>query len=372
MRLTLEEQLNHVIRPQDFLVGGAVVVVKDSQVMYGKGFGKARIGENERDFTPDTIISIQSISKSFTAASLLHLVEKGMLELDAPVVQYLPYFQTTEKRISNTITVRQLLSHTAGFAGDIGIGYLLCTNAKKFREFDEVKKQYGVTDSDLEKIKNREDITKFFKSVPLSHAPGTDWSYCTDAYMIAADLYEKVSGQRWDKYIEDVLFKKLDLKRTTLHAENIYKDENSALYYCSNQEILHHVTKPNLDMDVFECPYPINSLGAPMGFIYSTANDLGKYLSSYMSEAPFISQAMMNPMYEPVWHFDRETGYGLGWGTREEGNLLIIEHGGGFHGISAYVCMVPSERLGVVVVSNHDETPSQEICYTVLDTLLQK
>ncbi|WP_442600713.1 serine hydrolase [Paenibacillus sp. KN14-4R] len=167
------------------------------------------------------------------------------------------------------------------------------------------------------------------------------------------------------------LFKKLSLKRTTLHAENILEDEDSALYYCSNKDILHNVIKPNLEMDVFKCPFPINSLGAPMGFIYSTANDLCKYLSSYMCEHPFMSQAMIDRMYEPVWRFANESGYALGWGTRQKESHIIIEHGGGFSGVSAYVCMVPSERIGVVVVSNHDETPSQKICNAVLDTLLK-
>ncbi|OXM17092.1 serine hydrolase domain-containing protein [Paenibacillus herberti] len=372
MVTSLETQLDQVICIQDFPVGGAVVVVKDNQVLYGKGFGKSRLGVNERAFTTDTIVSIQSISKSFTAAALLQLVEKGLLELDTPLVKYLPYFQTTDKLLSNSITVKQLLSHTAGFSGDLGIGNLICPNASDFNVFESLKAHYGITDSILQSINKREDVTKYFTSIALSHPPGSNWSYCTDAYIIAADLFEKVSGLQWDEYMDDVFFKRLKLNRTTLHVEKVQQDEDSAQYYSETDNTLHNIIKRNSNMDVFETPFPVNLLGAPLGFIYSTANNLGRYLSSYMSEHPFMSQTIIDRMYDPVWQFDNESGYALGWGTRRVESHTFIEHGGGFPGVSAYVCMAPSERIGVVVVSNHDKTPTQKICYKVIDTILQK
>lgn len=94
-------------------------------------------------------------------------------------------------------------------------------------------------------------------------------------------------------------------------------------------------------------------------------------MSSYMRELSYLSQPMIDEMFEPVWQFDGETGYALGWGTRRKENLTIIEHGGGFPGVSAYVCMIPSDRIGVAVVSNHDGTPTQKIGNQMLDLLLQ-
>ncbi|MGG4048765.1 serine hydrolase domain-containing protein [Paenibacillus favisporus] len=371
MVTSLETQLDRVICKQDFPVGGAVVVVKDNQVLYGKGFGKSRLGRNERDFTTDTIVSIQSISKSFTAAALLQLVEKGLLELDTPLVKYLPYFRTTDKLMSDSITVKQLLSHTAGFSGDLGIGNLISPNASEFNVFESLKVHFGVTNTVLQSISKREDVTKYFNSVALSYPPGSNWSYCTDAYIVAADLFEKVSGLKWDDYMENVLFRSFKMNRTTLHVERVQQEEDSAQYYTATDSILHNIIKPNANMDVFESPFPVNLLGAPMGFIYSTANNLGGYLSSYMNKHPFMPQSMIDLMYEPVWKFDSENGYALGWGTREVGSRTFIEHGGGFPGVSAYVSMAPSDRVGVVVVSNHDKTPTQKICYKVLDTLFQ-
>lgn len=370
MVVTLEKQLDHAIGLQDFPVGGAVVVIKDNQVLYGKGFGKSQLGKNERAFTTDTIVSIQSISKSFTAAALMQLVEKGLLGLDTPLVKYLPYFKTTDKLMSNSITVKQLLSHTAGFPGDIGIGNLISPNAPEFKVFENLKSHFGITDSILQSINTREDVTKYFTSVDLSNPPGSNWCYCTDAYIVAADLFEKVSGLNWDEYIENVLFKHLKLDRTTLHVDRVHQEEDHAKYYTSTDNILHNVIKPDANMNVFESPFPVNLKGAPMGFIYSTANNLGRYISSYMGEHPFISKFMIDRMHKPVWQFENESGYALGWATRRVGNHVFIEHGGGFPGVSAFVCMAPSERIGVVVVSNHDETPAQKICYKVMDLLL--
>ncbi|MCM3749267.1 beta-lactamase family protein [Paenibacillus pasadenensis] len=372
MVTSVEAKVDDVIFLEDFPVGGAVVVVKDNQVLYGKGFGKSRLGVSGKAFTTDTIVSIQSISKSFAAAVLMQLVEKGLLELDKPLVQYLPYFKTTDQFMSNSITVKQLLSHTAGFPGDVWIGNLVSPNASEFNEFKSLKEHCGITDFTLQSINNREDVTKYFASVALSYPPGANWIYCTDAYIIAADLFEKVSGLQWDEFMENVFFKSLKLNRTTLYAEKVQQDEGSAQYYTSADTTLRNMIKSDANMDVYESPFPVNPLGAPLGFIYSTANDLGKYLSSYMSENPLMSQTMINRMHEPVWQINRESGYALGWGTRRTRNHTFIEHGGGFPGVSAYVCMVPSKRIGVVVVSNHDKTPSQTICYKVIDTLLER
>lgn len=367
-----DTQLDFNINALDFPVGGAVVAIKDNKVVYSKGFGKARLGADEKPFTPDTIVSIMSISKSFTAASLLKLVDEGLLELDMPIVHYLPYFQTTDEEVSKRITVRHLLSHTAGFAGDLGIGDLVSPIAFNLRDFEKMKEQCGVTDSIIGGIRTREDVTRYIRSVALSDTPGSNWSYCTDAYIVAADLFEQVSGSSWDEFMESTWFRGLGLNRTTLYAHKVQQAEDHAMYYTSNDNVFRDATRPDSSMMAYEIPFLVNQLGAPMGFIYSTAHDLGSYLSSYMNEHPFLSSYALHEMFETVWDFEEEgEGYALGWGTNRKENLLILEHGGGYTGVSAYVCMVPSHGTAVIVVSNHDETPSQKIAYEMLDLLLQ-
>lgn len=143
--------------------------------------------------------------------------------------------------------------------------------------------------------------------------------------------------------------------------KKIKQDDDSAKYYTSEENNLR----------IMPSPFPVNPLAAPMGFIYSTAKDLGSYLNAYMNDRQFMSPRLIKQMFDPVWQFDHDEGYALGWGTSKEKGYNVIEHGGGYQGVSAYLCMVPSERLGVIVVSNHDKTPSQTICYTILKEFLK-
>lgn len=372
MTASIINRLNHCINLKDFLVGGAVTVIKDNQAVYQRGFGKARLGLKATDFTPDTIVCIMSLAKSFTAAALLRLADEGHIDLDTPLRKYLPYFRTTDRSKSDLITVKQLLSHTAGFAGDLGIGDLLSTNAHEFVWYDRMKKKYGITNSVLRSIHKREDVTKYVEAVSLTQQPGCSWNYCTDAYIIAADLFEKVSGQSWDEYMELIMFKEINLTRTTLSASKVQQDEEHACYYTSVVNSLSDGQRNENGSEVSDSPFPVNPLSAPMGFMYSTASDLGSYMSAYMREDPFMPRHLIDLMFEPVWQFDPEEGYALGWGTSKENGYNVIEHGGGFQGVSAYLCMVPSEQLGVVVLSNHDKTPAQQVCYKLLNTVLQE
>ncbi len=153
-------------------------------------------------------MSIQSISKNFMALSIMQLVEKNLLSLDDTVVQYLPYFRTKNKEQSDTITIRHLLSHTAGFPADLGIANMTAPNVKEIfsdtpTEFQEALDYYNLTEEEIGSIKTREDVTKWFQKVELEYPVGKGWNYCTDAYVILADLFEKVTGVKWETHLED-------------------------------------------------------------------------------------------------------------------------------------------------------------------------
>lgn len=353
-----------------FPVGGAIVISIDHKMIYAKGFGKARLGEDAIDFTPDTMTSIQSVSKSFAAASIMKLVEDNLVALDAPLVDYLPYFQTTEKTISDQITVKQLLSHTSGLPGDLVIGNLITPNRHEFTAFNALKSQFGITDDDLKRIHTPEDVTKYLRNVKLENEPGTSWRYCTDGYIIVADLFEKVSGLRWNDYIENDFLPKLNLHRTTLNAEKVMQDHNSASFYTNERDVLVNRIQPDAQLDVFRTPFPINPIGAPMGFIYSTAKDLTTYLSAYMKEGTFLTRESFEAMTEPIGKIDDEGSYGLGWATWINNGHQVVEHGGGFIGISCNISMVPTRGISIVVLSNHDKTPAYQICKDIVDILL--
>ncbi|OZM56895.1 hypothetical protein CIB95_08990 [Lottiidibacillus patelloidae] len=352
---------------EEKLIGASVAFVYHNEIFYSNGFGYANLTTKQK-MTADTIMSIQSVSKSFAAVSIMQLVEKGLIELDRPLVDYLPYFQTTDKALSDKITVRQLLSHTAGFPHEIGIANLVTPNKNELPNFKEWQEKLGISDETLASIQSFEDITKYFKNVTLDYSPGESWMYCTDAYAIVGDLFEKVSGLSWYDHMQENVFEKIGMTRTTLKPDIAENDQDSSRYYIKNDE------------GMLETPFPMNRIAAPAGFIYSTANDMATYLAANMDEDGLVlKKYSLKEMQKPYPNVEipsppnaevKDIGYGLGWGQIKYKGLDIISHGGGYPGIRAWVAMIPEQKFGVVVLTNVDHANPQEIALKGIDLIL--
>lgn len=357
------------LQEQNKIVGLSVAFVYDDNIIYHKGFGKSRLNP-EREITSDTIMSIQSITKSFAATSIMQLVERGLIELVDPIAKYLPYFQTSNKVASDSITVKQLLSHTAGFPNNVDIANLICPNRREFKD-NEWQEKIEKHEATLDSINSLEDITRYFSYVDLDYRPGKGWEYCTDAYSIVGDLFEKISGKPWAEYIEDKIFKPIGMDRTTLNPTKAMNDEDSSRYYLSK------------DNHIEEVPFPTNPIAAPIGFIYSTAKDMAKYLAAHMEYgySPILKSRSIADMQNPIGKvskklhkkFDnlKEISYGLGWFIGKYKDLKIVEHSGGYHGVKTHASMVPCRKLGIVALSNYEETNPIHICRKAIDIFLE-
>ncbi|TYS81775.1 beta-lactamase family protein [Rossellomorea aquimaris] len=372
----INEQYNQLtdyisdLLPDHHGVGVSVAIVKDSETIYSKGFGNARIGHAERPIDGDTRMSIQSISKNFMALSIMQLVEKNLIDLDDAVVTYLPYFRTKNKEQSDAITIRHVLSHTAGFPSEVGIANMIAPNVREIfsdtpTEFQEALDHYQLTEEEIASIKNREDITKWFEKVELEYPPGEGWNYCTDAYVILADLFEKVTGSKWEASLHDDILTPLDMKRTTSDSYVVEEDQNSARYYVGEDKI--------------ETPFPINPISAPIGYLYSTANDLGNYVTFHLNkESTVLQSELIEEMQKPIHLVSEEwrapgcdvRSYGLAWFTDTYRGYKIVEHGGGQLGVRSLMTMVPELNLGVVVLLNFDGTIHHDICDKIMDVFI--
>lgn len=340
-------------------------LVINKEIAYSKGFGVTRIGDFAVPITSDTIFSIMSITKSFTATAIMQLVETMNICLDDPVSNYLPYFQVQdeEKYIKNPITVKQLLSHTAGFPEYFPIASLQDQNlAKLYRgipQYEAIMSNFP--DEVLTKIKNREDVTRYFANVKLQYNPGEGWQYCTDAYVIAGDLLEKVAGMSWEEYLHKNIFNRLNLQRTFSDPIRLTQEDDQARYYTLDSS------------SVKEMPTPINPICAPAGFIYSSVNDMTKYLISHMDfdESPLITGDSLRTMQEMIAKREVNLSYGLGWRIRKCLGYKVVEHAGGYPGAAAYVAMVPGSGFGVVIFSNCDKVPVKQISELAIDEYIQ-
>lgn len=289
--------------------------------------------------------------------------------MDDPIVKHLSYFRTKNKEQSDLITIRHILSHTSGFPPDLGIANMIAPNVKEIfsdtpTEFQEALDEYKLTEEEINQIKTREDITRWFEKVELAYPVGKGWDYCTDAYVIIADLIEKVTGENWEEYLAEKILIPLNMKRTTVDALAVQKDENSALYYLGD--------------DQWETPFPINAISAPIGYLYSTANDLARYLRFHLNKDPgVLCSSLVEEMQRPVhqvseeWRFGSEVrSYGLAWFTDTYKGVDVVEHGGGQMAVRSLMSMVPELGLGVVVLLNFDGSLHHEICDKVLDVFI--
>lgn len=348
--------------------GLSVAIVKDDDIIYSKGFGFSRLQPN-RLIDGDTVMSIQSISKNFAALSIMQLVEEGLISLADPIVKHLSYFRTKNKEQSDLITVRHILSHTSGFPSDLGIANMIAPNVKEIfsdtpTEFQEALDEYKLTEEEINQIKTREDITRWFEKVELAYPVGEGWDYCTDSYVILADLIEKVTGESWEDYLAKKILNPLKMNRTTADGLAVQTDENSARYYLGDDQL--------------ETPFPINAISAPIGYLYSTANDLARYLRFHLNKDPEVLSAdLVEEMQRPIhqvseeWRFGSEVrSYGLAWFTDTYQGVKVVEHGGGQMAVRSLMTMVPELGLGVVVLLNFDGSLHHEICDKVLDVFI--
>lgn len=365
-------ELTHFINElceKQHTVGISVSITYENEIIYAEGFGYSQLGSTPKKITPDTIMSIQSISKNFMATSIMQAREQGLIYLETPVVDYLPYFRTKDKKMSDRITVRQLLSHTAGFPPDLGIANLIAPNVREIysdypTEYQEALDYYGLTEEVLAGIRSREDITKWCSGVQLCYPPGTSWDYCTDAFVIACDLFEKVSGQSWESHLEKYVLGPLKMSRTTCDHERVESDGNHAQYYLNDEKLL--------------TPYPKNPISAPIGFLYSTSNDLARYAAAHMSQSAILNTESLQTMQTAVkrvteeWRKGSEVrSYGLAWFVDTYKGFDVIEHGGGQLAVRSLVAMIPSKELGVAVLLNFNSDVHHTISRKVFDIVLE-
>ena len=168
--------------------GLAVVVVEGDQVILSQGYGYAD-REDGTPMTGDTPVAVGSTTKPMTALAVMQLVERGLVDLDTPVTTYLPDFRMADER-SADITLRQLLSHTAGIPAD--------------ETYDGAQ-----DDGALERR------VAGLADVPLRRAPGTGFEYANDGYSVAGLVVQRVTGMPYEHYMAQAVFTPLGMERTT-------------------------------------------------------------------------------------------------------------------------------------------------------------
>jgi CubicO group peptidase (beta-lactamase class C family) len=303
--------------------GLAVAVVDGDRPIWIQGFGTTKRGGGT-PVTADTTFSVQSMSKTFTATAVMQAVERGLIDLDAPITTYLPDFtvhSAFEDHPERKITLRMLLGCTAGFTHEAPVG----------NNFDRDPGAW-------------EDHVRSISDTWLRFPVGSGFAYSNLGFDLAAHILERVEGKPFAQVMRDQLLAPLGMDRSTFDRAEIRSADNRAV--------------GTLDLD--DDPPPESPMTGAGG-LWTSANDLARFLSFQVGDGVIDGESILDPalMTEmrtiPEPYPGAASGYALGvsrtrW--RAGGYQDIFVHGGGGIGFIADLWWVPSLDLGVALLTN--------------------
>jgi CubicO group peptidase (beta-lactamase class C family) len=305
------------------LPGLAIAVVDERGVVWSEGFGFADY-DHRTPITPDTIFSVQSTSKTFTATAVMLAVQDGLLDLDVPITTYLPDFTVHsifEEHPERKITLRMLLSHTAGFTHEAPLG----------------------NNFDLEPVSFEEHV-RTISDTWLRFPVGTGYAYSNLGISLAGYILQTVSGQSFASYVEEKLLHPLGMVNSSFDMDQIRINPNRA--------IGHSEPLPRVPLEI-----PI----VPEGGLYASANDMAKFIQFQLNRGSVNGESVLNPvlldeMYTvPAPAQGSREGYGLGvarTGWYKGRNAVLFSHGGGGFGFLSDLWWLPELKIGITVLTN--------------------
>ncbi|MGB5647260.1 MAG: serine hydrolase [Muriicola sp.] len=294
--------------------GIEIFIKKKSEVLYHKAFGISDL-ESKNELEINSVYDIASVSKEFTAISILQLVERKQLELTDDIRKFIPDFPTQE----NIITIENLLTHTSGIKRHTNINWAENEASKEF--------------------KKSIDVINYFKQDSLDFPPNQRHSYVNMNYILLGHIIEKISGKTYEEYIRKNIFEPLNMSNTFFPkvGQNItnkpkgYETEN-------NQFVLHR-------------PHSYTQSKGP-GAIHSTAKDLAKWYEG-LSTFKVISKESLYKAWQPYKVNNIElSNYGYGFYTDKKFGKLTVFHNGFTFGYSTSDLYFPEDDLLILVFSN--------------------
>lgn len=292
----------------------SVALIQDGEITYAEGFGIAN-EETELAATGDTIYNVASIAKIVTAWGTLKLVEEGKLDLDAPVSQYLTRWELPPSEFNDEVTIRRILSHTAGLSVEGYAGY---------RQSDELPTLEGLLDGDAG------------QAVAVIHEPGTEFQYSGGGFVLLQLIIEEVTEQDFAEYMSEAVLEPLGMENSVY---GLPEDENLALPY--------QVVGLTLRQLQFR------SVAA--GGFYTTANDFAKFMQALTSTEE--NEAWISPENRAIIFAPAEAtddGYGFGVFRYQVDEETIYWHDGINRGWRSIFVTLPSGTSLVVLTNSNN------------------
>jgi len=294
---------------------GSILVAEKGKIIYEKGFGMANM-EWAIPNQPDTKFRIASVTKQFTAALILQLVEEGKIKLDGKISDYLTDYR---KDTGGKVSIHQLLNHTSGIPD--------YTHRPDFSA-QISRNPYSVA-----------DFIKKFASGDLEFEPGSKFSYSNSGYSVLGAIIEKVTGKSYEAVLTERIFKPLGMTNSGYDNHSPLVQKRASGYQKTPDGF---VNAAYLDMSI---PYAAGS-------IYSTVEDLFKWDQS-LQEDKILSADSKKLMFTPGLG---NYGYGIRITDQPTGKtgqkIKIIGHGGAINGFNSLITRAVEKRQTVIILDN--------------------
>lgn len=328
----IEKQFNSVLETTK-AAGFAVAIVEGDKIIYAKGFGYSDY-ENKVPANANTLFAIGSSTKAFTSALMgLHRDDDKLSFNDSPL-KHVPGLEFYNNELNNNIIIKDLMRHSTGLPRHDGAWYYFPSHDK------------GTL------------VTKMQYHEPFTGVR-QQWYYNNFGFLLQGVITEKVTGESWEKNIEDKFFKPLGMNRSRTTIDGLKNSTNAALGYTLDKN--RNIEK----MDY----YDIAGM-SPAGSINSSVNDMSKWLMTWINDGKYreeqiipegyVKEAMSSQMVVSAGYPSDElpdvfnSNYGYGWFIHSYKGHYMVEHGGNIDGFSANVALYPTDNIGIVVLANQN------------------
>ena len=321
----------------------SIVLVKDMEILWARGFGVEDLNKLTKA-DANTVYRVGSVSKLFTDIGIMQLVEKGEVDLDAPITDYLPEFRP-RSRFKREITLRQLMSHRSGLLREPLVG----------NYFDDDEPTLEAT-------------VKSIIDSDVIYAPESKIKYSNSAIATVGYVLEKLKGEPFASYLRKNVLLPMGLTHSAFEPLPDITDR------------LADATMWSYDGRVFDAP--TFELGmSPAGSMYAPVVDLGQFMKVLFNDGkgpngPVIKKETLQLMLTSQFNDGKDqrhnVGFGIGFSLSEQGGYKRVGHGGAVYGFSTQLYALPEVKLGVAVTSSVDvtNTITRRVATYALDCLL--
>lgn len=336
-------EMTHSMFKESRAPGAAAVVVKDGRIIYGEGLGIKRVGSDE-PVDEHTTFRIASVSKTFAGTLTSVLVNKGILNWNDKVQEYIPDFQLQNPAYAEQMEVKHILSQSTGLI------------------------QHAYTNL-IEDGWTLNDMTHALKDVHLMTEPGKLFSYQNVVFGVIEPVLAAATGSDFNSLMEDEIFGPLNMKDASIDYESMIERENKAY---PNYARFSGWASGKISPTYYNVP--------SAGGVNASISDMANYMIALTGHRPeVINQQMLDDMFEPHistnirwkyfsrWNNYRKSYYGLGWRIVQNGTDKVAYHGGYVNGYRSQLAIITNEGVGICILTNSPSNLSSKLLPALLE-----